>query len=97
MKGEPMQMHDDTPGHAQEDQEMLYKEGEYARAAHWLNEDLEELCKKHNLVQTPEKLASIMEDCDSRGLFDDAVDSFYDEIERIAVLVAKNKGRDGTQ
>ena len=69
----------------------LYNDGEYARAVHWLNEDLEELCKKHNLVQTPEELASIMETCDSKGLFDDAVDTLYDEIERIAVSIAKDK------
>jgi len=72
----------------------LYKDGEYARAAHWLNEDLEALCKKHNLVQTPEELAKIMENCDNKGYFDDAVDNLYDEIERIAILVAKGNYHD---
>ena len=72
----------------------LYEDGEYAKILHWDLDALTELRQKYNLKQSTEQLASIMEDCDSKGLFDDAVDNFYDEIERIAVLVAKGNYHD---
>ncbi len=66
----------------------LYDDGEYAKALHWMMEDIENLRQRYNLTQSAEQLARIMAECDENGYFDDIADEMYQEIERLTVIVA---------
>ncbi len=66
----------------------LYDDGEYAKALHWMIEDIENLRQRYNLTQSAEQLATIMAECDENGYFDDIADEMYQEIERLTVIVA---------
>ena len=73
----------------------LYNDGEYAKALHWIMEDIENLRQRYNLSQSTEQLAIIMSQCDEKGYFDDIADKMHQEIERLTVIVAqKEKGKE---